>query len=712
MEERGRAIGARPLLAALAAGCGACSAASAPAREPPGLDARPPNPGCVAPARPPAQAALEAQFGGRTFALPVFVAQAPGDGSRSFVVEKGGVVRAVAAGASAATTFIDLTARVSSAANEAGLLGLAFHPRFATNGQVFLSYTGFGGPTDLRSVISRFTSRDGGRTLDPASEQVLLTVDQPFANHNGGMIAFGPDRLLYVGLGDGGSGGDPYGNGQDTGVLLGKILRLDVDGAAPYAIPPDNPFAAGGGRPEIFAWGLRNPWRFSFDRATGLLWVGDVGQDQWEEIDVVRRGDNLGWNLREGAHCYAAATCATAGLTDPVAEYDHSQGNAVTGGTVYRGAALPGLQGRYLYADSGSGRVWSVPASAASPGAPPPVPALLLESGRNLVSFGEDADGELYLADYGGLVHKLVAAPGAGGGPAPLLSQTGCTLPGDATRPAAGLVPFAPAAPFWSDGASKERWLALPDGAQAVPGADGDLLFPPGTVLVKAFTLGGRRIETRLLWRYADGGWGGATYAWNDAGTDAALVTQARDVPVAGQTWTLPGPAQCLACHTAAAGFALGPEAAQLDSSFTYPGGRKANQLATLQHVGLVAAGPVPKVAPIPDPFGAAPLELRARALLHANCAQCHRPGGPAPQGDFRFGTAPSAGYCGKAPQAGDLGVAGAQLLKPGRPDASLVVLRMQSLGPARMPPLASHVVDAAGVALLREWIAGMTACP
>jgi uncharacterized repeat protein (TIGR03806 family) len=645
----------------------------------------------------------------------VLVLQAPADPGRFFVVQKNGVVSAVSPDGATAGDFIDITSEVNSSSDEVGLLGMAFHPRWQTNHQAFLFYSAHDGTAlDLTSTLSRFTSSDGGKTLDKSSEQVLFTLQKPAPNHNGGMIAFGPDGYLYLGLGDGGGAGDPLGHAQDTKSLFGKILRIDVDHGSPYSIPGDNPFADGvAGRPEVFAWGLRNPWRWSFDRLTDVLWAGDVGQDTWEEVDVIRKGENYGWNIREGAHCYPpGSTCSTAGLTDPIAEYDHTQGYAVTGGYVYRGTALQGLVGSYLYADYGSGYVWTIPSSAAEPGQPRPTPMKLLDSGKSISSFGEDLDGELYVADLNGGIYQIVppAAASSAGGPATLLSRTGCTAPGDATAPAPGLVPYAPVAPFWSDGLAKERWLSIPDGTQITQRADGDFDFPPGSVLVKSFSQGQKRIETRLFFRYADGGWAGFTYAWNQQGNDATLVTAGTDVDLGGQKWTLPSPAQCLSCHTAAAGFSLGLEAAQLDADFHYPGGRTANQLATLIHAGMVAPGP--SVPALPDPQGSAPLEQRARAILHVNCSQCHRPGGPAPSGDFRFATPPAQGYCGKAPVAGDLGVSGAMLVAPGHPEKSLAVLRMQALDEHRMPPLASHVVDQASIHVLTSWIAALASCP
>ncbi|MEW6764198.1 MAG: PQQ-dependent sugar dehydrogenase [Pseudomonadota bacterium] len=336
---------------------------------------------------------------------PLAMLQAPGDASRWFVVEKAGRVLVFdhRPEVAASTVFIDIRDRVQAGYSESGLLGMAFHPDFASNGQVFLSYTADGSP--LVSRVSRFQSLDGGQTANPGSETILLAVDQPYTNHNGGQIGFGPDGYLYLGLGDGGSAGDPAGNAQNVNTLLGAMLRLDVDGGSPYAIPPDNPFASGGGRPELFAWGLRNPWRWSFDRATGELWVGDVGQNAWEEIDQVERGGNYGWAIREGAHCYAAATCATAGLIDPVAEYGHDQGCSVTGGYVYRGQAVPVLLGAYVYGDFCSGLIWALPGRQGPP-------QLLLESGLNISSFAEGLDGELYMLHFGsrGAIYRFAAA--------------------------------------------------------------------------------------------------------------------------------------------------------------------------------------------------------------------------------------------------------------------------------------------------------------
>ncbi len=339
------------------------------------------------------------------FQQPVAMVQLrAGDLPQWLVVEKHGrIVWVEGVGAEARSSeFADLRDEVDSRPTEAGLLGIALHPQFASNHTLFLSYTRRGNP--LISVIARYTTTADGKLLDPGSAQRILEVAQPYRNHNGGGIAFGPDGLLYIGFGDGGSAGDPHGHGQNTRTLLGKMLRIDVDGALPYAIPPDNPFSQGGGRPEIYAWGLRNPWRWSFDRHTGELWVGDVGQNEWEEIDLLRKGGNYGWNIREGRHCFRRNTCKSEGLNEPLAEYDHAEGCSVTGGYVYRGSAITTLQGRYLYADYCSGKVWSLDAARPERGA-----TLLLESGLNISSFAEGGDGELYLLDLSrGGVYRLV----------------------------------------------------------------------------------------------------------------------------------------------------------------------------------------------------------------------------------------------------------------------------------------------------------------
>jgi glucose/arabinose dehydrogenase len=342
-------------------------------------------------------------------AQPVFLTAAPGDPTRLFVVEKTGAVRILRNDTLLTAPFVDIGTLVSRG-SEQGLLSLAFHPDYGASGYVFLSYT----DTFDSSKVVRYHAT-GPETLDPASAVRILSVAQPYTNHNGGLIAFGPDGMLYVGLGDGGSGGDPQGNGQNTATLLGSILRLDVDGAAPYIIPPDNPLVGqSGSRGEIWVYGLRNPWRFSFDRVTHDLYIGDVGQNTREEVDVQAAGsaggENYGWNIMEGSICYNAATCQTQGLVLPVAEYTHAEGCSITGGYVYRGTAVRTLQGRYLYADYCGGwvRSFTYAGGVATDARDWPD----LSPGPQVTSFGEDGAGELYVMTQDGDVYRIVPVTG------------------------------------------------------------------------------------------------------------------------------------------------------------------------------------------------------------------------------------------------------------------------------------------------------------
>ncbi|MSQ78033.1 MAG: glucose dehydrogenase [Nitrospiraceae bacterium] len=327
---------------------------------------------------------------------PVYVTHA-GDGSgRLFVVEQAGRIRIVTQGRLLATPFLDITDRVRHA-GEQGLLGLAFHPAYKQNGRFVVNYVR---RSDGSTVIAELqVSPDPDRSQ--TTEKQLLVVSQPYPNHKGGMVEFGPDGFLYIALGDGGSGGDPGNRGQNRNELLGKLLRIDVDHGTPYAVPKDNPFASGGGRSEIFAYGLRNPWRFSFDRQTGELWVADVGQNEWEEIDIVQRGGNYGWRILEGSHCFLPRDgCARDGLIPPVAEYGHDKGRcSITGGYVYRGSRLPALRGVYLYGDFCSGEIFAFADGTQQ---------TLLTTGVRIASFGQDQAGELYVVGHGGTIHRIV----------------------------------------------------------------------------------------------------------------------------------------------------------------------------------------------------------------------------------------------------------------------------------------------------------------
>lgn len=324
--------------------------------------------------------------------------------ARLFVVEQRGVIRRYDVNGLGGEVFLDISPRVGDQGNEQGLLGLAFHPDFESNGTLFVNYTDNDGDT----VISRFTAPPAGGSADPDSEHTILTYGQPYANHNGGGLAFGPDGMLYIGSGDGGSAGDPEERAQNPDALLGKLLRLDVTGGDPYAIPDDNPFAAGGGRPEIWALGLRNPWRFAFDPQTGDLFIADVGQNRWEEVSVLPSGtpggQNLGWDFREGLELFEGLT--PGGLTDPVAVYSHDEGCSITGGAVVRDPALPKWDGVFLYGDFCTGRIWGLLRGADGAWQS----ALLFDTGFLITSFGVGADGGVYVVDRAGGVFGLTPA--------------------------------------------------------------------------------------------------------------------------------------------------------------------------------------------------------------------------------------------------------------------------------------------------------------
>jgi glucose/arabinose dehydrogenase len=331
---------------------------------------------------------------------PVFVTEANDGSGRLFVLEQAGRILVLKDGKPLEHPFVDLGNRVESGRSEQGLLGLAFHPDFAHNGRFFVDYTR--APDGATVIAELHASPDDPDRAEP-QQRVLLTVAQPFANHNGGMIGFGPDGYLYIGLGDGGSAGDPGDRAQNPDELLGKILRIDVDGEQPYAIPKNNPFADGGGRPEIYALGLRNPWRFSFDPADRRLWVGDVGQNRIEEIDIVERGGNYGWRLMEGRSCFRPTSgCERPGLEPPVTQYEHRHGRcSITGGYVFRGAAVPQLVGTYVFGDYCSGEIFGLRQGEIS---------VLLDPGLSIASFGEDAAGELYVVDHAGAIYRIVAS--------------------------------------------------------------------------------------------------------------------------------------------------------------------------------------------------------------------------------------------------------------------------------------------------------------
>jgi uncharacterized repeat protein (TIGR03806 family) len=668
----------------------------------------------LSPASPTALRAVPA-FPSLSFDRPVFLTAAPHDPDHLYVVEQAGRVLRFDNRPDVATTqvVLDIRERVRTQHNEEGLLGLAFDPAFANGGHVYVYYSA---SQPRRTQVSRFTAKSGG-VIEPASEREILRIEQPYGNHNGGMLAFGPDGMLYLGVGDGGAADDPHGHGQNLGTLLASILRLRVGPAIPtYQIPSDNPFVTtAGARAEIWAYGLRNPWRFSFDRQTGALWVGDVGQDTLEEVDLVTRGGNYGWNAREGTRPFARRD-RPADMIDPVTEYGRHEGESITGGYVYRGTKLSDFRGMYLLGDYVTGQVWAIDPASADASARTRVASV-----PALASFGEDAAGELYALSFDGNAYRFEAADAAVAGRhfPTKLSQTGLFSDLSKLTAAPGLLPYDLALPFWSDGASKQRWLAMPAGGTIEVSDDEAWRFPVGTITVKHFELplddGGddprtRRLETRVM-VHEQLGWSGYSYRWNDAGTDATLVTAptresypvVRDGAQVNWAWEYPAGSECLRCHTPGYGQVMGIRTRQVAGQTAF--------LAALTEAGHLPAGAIARAKPHPAlDDTTAPIDTRARAYLDVNCAPCHHPGGPAPGSiDMRVQTAWVDTHLPSVPPEERLGLAGELRVSPGDAAHSSVWLRMSRRGKAgAMPPLSSAHVDDTGATLLAAWINAM----
>ena len=648
------------------------------------------------------------------FTHPTLATQAPGQPEFWYVGEQVGRLLRFPnrADASAATAVLDLSSRTDSD-SDAGLLGLAFHPDFVNNGEVYVSYVHRG--TQPLSRLSRFKSADKGATFDLNSEQVLIEIPQPDPEkiHLNCDIHFGTDGYLWVGFGDGGVGEDDRGFAQNLGNINGKILRLDVNktgpGGLPYAIPADNPFVGrAGARGEVWAVGFRNPWRWRFDPTGKAVFVGDIGADKREEITRLEAGGNAGWKYFEGTIC-REPPCPATGLQAPVVEYPHAEGGAIVTGPVYRGQKAPSLRDRLVYGDYMSGNVWALPADRG------PNPELIASTGLQVVSFGEPLDEELILVDWaGGRLHQIVATPSGTAGLPTLLSQTGC-LAGAATA-AATLVPYDVNAPLWSDGASKRRWMSLPPGGKIEIAADGDFNFPTGTTLVKEFSVGATKVETRLFIRHDDG-WAGYSYGWNNEQTDAVLLglsSKPSAKTVAAASWTHPSRAHCLQCHKPEAGYTLGLEIAQLNRNFAYPEG-VANQLTHLQQAGLLAAplsGAPADLPALTPPDGNGPLAARARSYLHGNCAGCHRPNGEYPDSpDLRFTTSlGQSRLCNVKAIQFDIDGATTRV-SPGRPNESELLRLMRGMDGIRMPIVGTTQADPQGTALIESWIASLKGC-
>jgi uncharacterized repeat protein (TIGR03806 family) len=606
--------------------------------------------------------------------------------------------------------------------------GVAFHPRYEENGYL---YVGDNGPLKGRGKKTRVTRYTVDRRPPFAvdSKSAVVAIEWDSDGHNGGDLAFGRDGMLYVSSGDGTSDSDTDLAGQDLSRLRSKVLRIDVDHPAPgraYSVPADNPFVnTPGARPETWAYGFRNPWRLHCDRQTGDVWVGNNGQDLWEQVYLVRRGANYGWSVLEGGHpFYPLRKAGPTPFSPPIADHHHSEMRSLTGGVVYRGAKLPELHGAYVYGDWSTGRIWG----------------LRHENGRaswhrelasttlQITGFGLDSKGELLIADHGGGYYQLEQAPReVPATPFPTrLSETGlfASVPGHRVHPA--LIPYSVNAPLWSDGADKLRFLALPGSAQVEFTADRGWNFPDGTVLVKSFALNLEAdnpasrhwIETRLLTRQ-QGQWAGYSYRWNDEQTDATLVGAAgldRDYAIADaghaggkrrQTWHYPSRTECMVCHSRAANFVLGLSTLQINGPPAPD-----NQLAALERLGVFRAvlPKRPEAAPrLVNPYDSrAPLDARARSYLHANCAQCHvSAGGGNALIDLEFGTPlDKTNLLDVRPLHDTLGIKDARLIVPGNPDRSVLFQRIARRGPGQMPPLATAEVDREAVRVVRDWIA------
>ena len=709
-------------------------------------------------------------FGDLTFTDPVAIVTPPGETNRVFVLEQDGRIAVITnLTAPTRTVFLDITNRVVGGVpgDERGLLGLAFHPGYATNGYFFVYYsrsatTAAG--SGLHQQLARFSvSSTNADAADPDSEMFLLTMFDEAPNHNGGDLHFGADGLLYVSLGDEGAANDSLLNSQRIDKdFWASLLRLDVDdpfrpdslmpnphpantnsadGTIHYRVPSDNPFVGATSflnlpvnpeavRTEIYAVGLRNPWRFSFDPVTGFLYCGDVGQGAWEEIDIIVKGGNYGWAFREGN--VAGPHPAPAGFTSipPVYTYSHgsgtNQGFSVTGGVVYRGNPGSALYGAYVFADYVSGNVWSLVSNGSNATR---FARLLVDGG--IAGFGIDpATGDVLTADQSeDTIKRLVHVPNNGQPFPETLADTGAFADLSTLTLNPGFAPYDLNLPFWSDNAVKTRWFYIPTNFNLFFQAQTAWLFPTGSVWVKHFELeltngvasSRRRLETRFLVRYQSTDQTdvyGITYRWDETGTNASLVPDGGldetlmvddgAGSVRPQVWHYPGRAECLQCHTRVGGLALGFNTPQLNRTIDYGQGPE-NQLMAMSHAGYLAR-------PLTDPNAwralarpddeSVSVEQRVRSYLAANCAQCHASGGA---GLGIFDTRLAATLTGTRMINGALlnngGNPDARVIVPGAPDLSMLLQRISTRGSGQMPPLATSVLDTQAVALVRRWI-------
>jgi glucose/arabinose dehydrogenase/mono/diheme cytochrome c family protein len=703
-------------------------------------------------------------FPGLTFNQPLAIASPPGETNRLFIVEKGGRIQVIPDLANPTQLlFLDLSTRVLTWL-EGGLLGIAFHPGYATNRLFFVVYSLYTTTergTGFHVRLSRFevSEEDPNRAL-PNSEVPMMTQFHRNANHNGGDLHFGPDGFLYVSLGDEGGSGDPFFNSRVIDRdLFCAIIRIDVDqrpGSLPpnphpsvhgnYWIPSDNPFVGATRfdgrdidpnqvRTEFWAVGLRNPWRFTFDSATGRMFCADVGQNAREEVNVIERGGNYGWNYREGMLPFNGSPPPDAHLIDPILDYPHQgdssyRGNSITGGVVYRGDRLSQLYGDYIFADYGSGNIWALGYDGTAV-----THWTRITSGSGIVAFGHDpATADVLFAQIGnGQIRRLIAAAENTGDPLPpTLADTGAFADLATLTPQPGIVPYGINAPFWSDHATKTRWFSLPN-LEATFGFDPttNWTLPAGAVWIKHFDLdlvrgdpsSRRRLETRFLIRNDDGVYG-LTYRWDDAQASAYLVpeeglNEAFEIEEDGtmriQMWRYPSRSECLACHTPQGGLALGFNTFQLNRDHLYAD-TNINQLLALSEMGYFSEPieAIDNLAAMVHPTNPAePLELRVRSHLAANCSQCHQPGGLAlGTWDARFSTPLDETGLIEGSLVNDRGHPDHRVIKPGSIEESMIWQRIRALGPGHMPPLATFELDHESIALFELWINRLTPGP
>lgn len=699
-------------------------------------------------------------FPGVVFTNPIAIATAPGDTNRLYVVERAGRVVVITNLASPSrTVFLNLPG--VNASGEGGLLDIAFHPNYASNRQFYAFYTRTatnGSGTGFHTRVSGFLRTATNENLALASTEVVLYSQfNNQDNHNGGTIAFGPDGYLYVGTGDEGGGNDNWNNSQIIDKdFFSAMMRIDVDkkpgslapnphpalgGVTNYAIPPDNPFIGitnyyGSNvvpnrvRTEFYATGLRNPFRFSFDPLTARLYVADVGQNAWEEINLVTNGGNYGWAAREGYVAGPKSGFPATNYANPVLVYGRgsatNQGTSVTGGRVYRGDRFPELVGRYIFADYQSGHIWAMSHNGITNTA-----FSWLATDANITGFGADPrNGDLLLADLvQSQVKRLVYGTVATNALPANLADTGIFADLATLTPFEGIVPYAINVPFWSDNALKRRWFSIPDTNRFITfNPDGAWTAPSGTVWVKHFdleTTSGvpasiRRIETRVLVKNdsSSGGYG-ITYRWGTSTSNAVLVAAAGlDEPILindsgiirTQIWRYPSRGACLTCHNQAAGFTLSFTTPQMNMVHDF-GDLTTNQIAALRDAGYFSSAVsnlhlLRRLAhPTNTEFS---VSYRARSWLQANCAACHLPGGPVPSTfDARITTPISLSGIFDAPLANDFGDPENRVIKPGLVPWSMALTRISTLESGRMPPLGSTVLDTQSIALVTAWITG-----